>query len=60
MAGFEPKASRLLKKAGVVGVDLQLDFLWEKRDKSLKEKVVISRPKDLRDAIAIAIELEYA
>jgi hypothetical protein len=44
----------------VVGVDLQLDFLWEKRDKSLKEKVVISRPKDLRDAIAIAIELEYA
>ena len=60
MAEFGPKLLDLLEKAGVMGTDLQLDFLWDKMDKNLKEKVVISRPKDLRDAIAIAIELEYA
>lgn len=60
MAEFGPKRLDLLEKAGVVRVDLRLGLLWEKMDKSLKEKVVISRPKDLRDAIAIAIEPEYA
>jgi predicted aspartyl protease len=60
MAEFGPKLMDLLEKAGVIGVDLQLDYLWQKMNPELKNSVIISRPRDLRDAVAIAIELEYA
>lgn len=60
MAEFGPKLMDLLDKAGVIGVDLQLDYLWQKINPELKNSVIISRPRDLRDAVAITIELECA
>jgi hypothetical protein len=60
MAEFGPKLIQSLEKSGILGIDAQLDYLWQKMNPSLTQAVVINRPKDIREAIGVAIDLEYA
>jgi len=59
MTGFGPKLADLLDKAGIHGDELHLDYFMDRVQPELKNALIISRPKDLRQAITIATEIEY-
>lgn len=59
MTEFGPKIADLMDKAGIHGDELQLDYLMDRVNPELRKALIISRPKDLREAISIATEIEY-